>query len=109
MGEVYTNSDGLVEASAGFMDAAGKIDEVKDTLYTALNDFTKDMLGNALEPMGDCMTQMDGELFCVNDKFSAISELLMNILYTRSEIDSALGMNAAGKLVSSIGVKSLSH
>lgn len=104
MGElVYTNSEGLVKASADFMEAAGKIAEIKKTLGTALNDFTQDMLGNAIDPMHNCALQIDGELFVANDRFSAISELLMTLLYTRSGIDNELGLNAAGKMQEKAG------
>lgn len=102
-GQIYTNSDGLVSASNDFMLAAGKIGTVKDTFNTVLDGFMEDMQGSAVTPLNDCTVQMNGELFVANDRFSAISELLMNLLYARSGMDNVLSMNAVGKMQKAAG------
>lgn len=104
-GQIYTNSEGLVSASNDFMLAAGKIGTVKDTFNTVLDGFMEDMQGSAVTPLNNCTVQMNGELFVANDRFSAISELLMNLLYARSGMDNNLGLNAAGKMQGSVGTK----
>ena len=109
MGEVYTNSAGLKKASDDFKDVAEKIAEARETLYTALDNFTADMLGNAFKPMRNCTVQIEGALKYTTGRFSETSRLMTEVMYARSEIDIALGINAAGKLVSSIGAQSLSH
>ena len=104
-GQIYTNSDGLVSASNDFISAAGKIGTVKETFKTVLNGFMEDMQGGAVTPLHNCTVQMNGELFVANDRFSAISELLMNLLYARSGMDNTLGLNAAGKIQEPAGTR----
>ena len=104
-GQIYTNSDGLVSASNDFISAAGKIGTVKETFKTVLYGFIEDMQGGAVTHLHICTVQMNGELFVANDRFSAISELLMNLLYARSGMDNNLGLNAAGKIQEPAGTR----
>ena len=103
MGEVYTNSAGLKKASDDFKDVAEKIAEARKTLYTELNDFTKDMLGNAFIPMRQCALQIDDELQDATGRFSETSKLMTKVRFNRSVIDNMLKMNATGNLLGPIG------
>lgn len=103
MGEVYTNSAGLEKASNDFKEVEEKITEEKKTLYTALNDFTKDMLGNAFLPMCKCALQIYDELQDATGRFSETSKLMTKVRFNRSVIDNMLKMNAMGNLSGPIG------
>ena len=98
MGElVYANLEGLATASTDFLGAAGNIEQIKRTLDAELNSFADDMLGNALQPMRHCTTQMDLQLDAVNGRFAAISELLQDTMAKRAWMDNGLAINATIK------------
>ena len=95
MGElVYANLEGLATASTGFSGAAGNIEQIKRTLDAELNSFADDMLGNALQPMRHCTTQMGLQLDDVNGRFARTSELLQETMAIRAWMDNGLAINA---------------